>query len=69
MKTWTSNTLQGHWPVGTAAVVTAEDIDEAIQLLSSGLKERGLEQTITPEQLVLMPTRRKHVRVLCDGNY
>lgn len=69
LKTWTCNNFKGHWPVGTALVVTADNIDLAITLIEGKLKEIGLEQTIQRTQLVPLPTHHRYIRVLNDGNY
>jgi hypothetical protein len=69
MKTWTCNCFEGHWPVGTALVVTADNIELAIELIEKELKLLGLPQEIKPEQLIPLPTRHRHIRILNDGNY
>ena len=69
MNTWTITDFEGHYPVGTAAVVTAETVDMAIKLLESELSRIGLTQKIKPEQLIPMVTSSRKVRILCDGNY
>ena len=69
MATWTCNNFKGHYPVGTALVVTADNIALAILLVEDKLKEIGLPQTIDPEQLIPLPTHHRHIRILCDGNY
>jgi hypothetical protein len=69
MKTWTCRRFDGHWPVGTALVVTAENIDVAIDLVEKELAARDLPQKIEQDQLVLLPTHCRHVRILCDGDY
>jgi hypothetical protein len=69
MKTWTCNSFIGHYPVGTALVVSAENVEMAIILIEEKLSSIGLEQTIEPDQLVPLPTRHRHVRILHDGDY
>jgi len=69
MKTWTINNFKGHWPVGTAAVVTAESVEMAIIWLEKRLDEEGLPQTIKPEQLIPVVTSSRWVRILNDGEY
>lgn len=59
----------GHFPVGLAAVVTADNIDLAIQLLELKLQEMRLPQKIDREQLVPLPTHHRYVRILHDGDY
>lgn len=69
MNSWTITGFEGHHPVGTAAVVTAESVEMAIKLLESELSRIGLTQEIKPEQLIPMVTSSRKVRILCDGDY
>lgn len=69
MMTWTCNNFTGHHRVGTALVVTADNIELAIKLVENKLEEIGLPQQIEPQQLVPLPTHHRHVRILCDGDY
>lgn len=69
MMTWTINDFKGHYPVGTAAIVTADSLEIAIKLLEDALSARGLTQEIKPEQLVPIVTTTRKVRILCDGDY
>ena len=69
MKTWTITNFNGHYPVGTSAVVTAENIETAIIWLEKELDNIGLTQKIKPEQLIPMVTSSRKVRILCDGDY
>lgn len=66
-KVWMSVGFQGFWPVGTAAIVVAQDEDQARELLRQELTRIGLAQNdFTVEEVDL-----KHPRalVLNDGNY
>lgn len=69
MMTWTITDFKGHWPVGCAAIVTADDTETACRWLERELASRGLPQQIKPEQLVPVVTSTRWVRVLNDGNY
>lgn len=69
MKTWTCTDFKGHYPVGTALVVTADNVQLAITMVETQLIQMGLQQTIKPVQLVPLPTHHRHVRILCDGDY
>ena len=69
MMTWTCNNFKGHYPVGTALVVSADNVGLAIILVEAKLEEMGLAQTIKPEQLIPFITNHRYVRVLNDGNY
>lgn len=51
MKLWTCTTFSGHWPVGTAAIVIANNVDYACIALEDDLRKQGLSQTITPDML------------------
>lgn len=62
--------FRGHWPVGTAALVIAEDINEAARMLSDELTDLGLQQVINIKEAVeVNPEVGKAVRILVDGNY
>ena len=63
---FTCDSFDGHYPVGVAAVVDAENATEAARLLQNELIGHGLPQNIDPEQME--PLSRK-VTILCDGNY
>lgn len=69
MPTWTITDFKGHWPVGCAAVVTAENTEMACRWLERELAARGLPQQIKPQQLVPVVTSTRWVRILNDGNY
>jgi len=70
MKTYTCDNFIGHYPVGTAAVIVAEDEVMADLYLRAALKEEGLEQ---PADKVLVfkkvNTGKPFVDILCNGNY
>lgn len=66
MKVFISKDFTGHWPVGTAAVILAEDDVQAKFYLRQDLKARGLgEQTVFTVQEISGPG----AHILCDGNY
>ena len=69
MNVWTCNSFRGHWPVPTAATVTAESVEMAIALLERVLADQGLPQTIKPEQLIPLSLSTRNVRILSDGEY
>lgn len=68
MRVFYSNDFRGFWPVGTAAVIVARDLDEAHVLLTEKLIGMGLgaDQNFTVAEL---KTDSTHVVVLNDGNY
>ena len=61
--------FEGHYPVGTAAVVVADTAAQASEMLNSALVAQGLEPTATPEQFVKLPTNSPKVVILSDGDY
>lgn len=74
LKVFTNNTFKGHYPVGTAAVVYATDAIKAAAKLSAILERDGMEQTITPDSMVMFPTPKRAyfrdcVRILQEGDY
>jgi ApbE superfamily uncharacterized protein (UPF0280 family) len=71
MKVWTNTTFDGHWPVGTAAVVVAETSSEAAALLTNLLNSTGLEQEehIKASDMKEVPIRSGFIRILNDGDY
>lgn len=64
--------FEGHWPVGTCAVVYAADREECKRLLGAELREQGLGRdnsdrwTITP---LTPPPASPCVRVVLNGDY
>lgn len=69
MKVWTITGFDGHYPVGTAAVVVAETAEQAAAELNRELLERGLSGNVAPSTLRKLDTRTLGAVVLCDGNY
>ena len=69
MRLFTCTTFNGHYPVGTAAVVVASDPETAVLLLESNLTMMGLPQTIKISDLTEVSMLEDTVLVLCDGNY
>lgn len=68
MRVFTNNRFQGHWPVGTAAVVCAETKEEAAEYLNIALKKEGLGP-VDVADMSEFHVFDGEVRVLCDGNY
>lgn len=62
MKAFVSIDFTGHWPVGVAAIIIANDADEATALITLELKEHGLQfdgslreiNTQSPKAFVLL---------------
>ena len=59
----------GHYPVGTSAVIVAEDEVMARIALDAALKRAGLPGIGPDDHLKMMNPRVPAVRILCDGNY
>ena len=68
MKVFTCNDFEGHWPVGSAAVMVATDEDSARAILLGWLHENGLPQK-SKVTVVELPTGNTGIRVLVDGEY
>lgn len=64
MKVYYSTDFRGHYPVGTSAVVRAENAEEAQRLLSEALEQAGLVFNGT-----LTEFKGKGAVVLQDGDY
>lgn len=68
MKVFTNNQFFGHYPVGTAAVIVAENLDDAVKILSADLVARGLSPA-QADQFVEIDLTKSASYVLCDGDY
>jgi hypothetical protein len=68
MKVYTCNKFTGYWPVGCAAVVWADDEQEAAEKLNLSLQNQGLMGDAKSESMLEFPGL-DHVRILNDGNY
>ena len=68
MKTFTCNKFTGHYPVGVAAVVRAQDTLEAAQKLNEALRQQGLPGDANPQDMLEFGGREQ-VRILADGDY
>jgi hypothetical protein len=67
MKVFYSDDFPGHWPVGTSAVVVAEDEQQARHLISEELKNHGLSfEGCTLEEV---DTATAHAIIIQDGEY
>lgn len=65
MKVFTTNDFKGHWPVGSAAVITAESEEQARRLLWEQISYFS-DEKFTLEEL---PLDVAVAYVLTDGNY
>lgn len=66
MRLFYSDDFTGHWPVGTAAVVVANDETEAAMLLEQRLSEHGLS---FDGRLIEIDATQPMALVIADGNY
>jgi hypothetical protein len=70
MNVWMHNKFQGHWPVGTAAVVVANTREDAATYLDTALGERGLpNQKIDAKDFIELRLLEGNWYILCDGDY
>lgn len=69
MNIYTTTGFEGHYPVGTAAVVRADSPEEAADKLNHELVCQGLIGDATAANMFLFENPDEHVRILCDGNY
>lgn len=69
MKVFTCNSFRGHYPVGTAAVVVADDKHSAAKLLEDSLMASGLAQKITSAMVEEVDADLRQVIILSNGDY
>lgn len=69
MKVFTCNDFKGAWPVGTAAVIVADNIGEARAALMAELSRLNLPQGVDPITIHQVHTSKPQVIILCDGDY
>jgi hypothetical protein len=68
MRLWTTTEFTGHYPVGTAAVVVAETVEQAFELMREQLKRHSLDHT-QGFGMREIPATEPAAYILCDGNY
>lgn len=74
---WRNDIFEGHYPVGTAALVIAETKERAADLLNAELIKRGLPNTdivgyqpdVKPGEMVLIRTDEERVIILNNREY
>lgn len=69
MKIWYNTKFDGHYPVGSAAIVSAKTKEEAAVILGCALVDIGLKQKIDAEDMIEFDTDRGSFAILRDGNY
>ena len=69
MKLYTCTKFTGLYPVGVAAVVFADNREDAAETLNRELRLRNLQGDAKPEGMELMLRNTGVCRILNDGNY
>lgn len=69
MNVYTTTKFKGHYPIGSAAVITATSKEHAVELLEAELTRIGLAQKITVDQIEELDVAMPKAVVLVDGNY
>jgi hypothetical protein len=69
LNVYTCNEFRGRYPVGAAAIIVAENEQEAVKLLEAELTKDGLTQTINLNQLELVAITKPQATILCNGEY
>jgi len=69
MKVYFCTRFTGHYPTGTAAIIVAKSVEDAVTLINSELEAIGLKQEVTSADLVVVNTRKQSINILCDGDY
>jgi hypothetical protein len=69
MKVFYNNSFQGHWPVGTSAIIIAKNEQEAKIILENKLEVIGLKQEVSLGDLVEVKTNKELAIILQDGEY
>ena len=68
---WHNTTFKGHYPVGTAALVSVRTAEDAAKLLNTQLEYQGLKQDkpVEAKDMHRFINHEGHVLILNDGNY
>lgn len=69
MKVFYNDSFRGYYPVGSSAVLIADNQTEAAELLKLKLEQMGLKQNIDPSDIYEIDVMEKGVLILCDGDY
>lgn len=69
MNLYYNKNFHGHCPVGTAAIVTAENEIQAAEMLEEELEKVGLKQKVNPSDMVYVSTTFHNVVILNNGDY
>jgi hypothetical protein len=71
MRVWVTTDFEGHYPVGTAGIVVAEDEARARRLMRDEIKRQGLSGKGfgKPFSLQEIPLTNARATVLLNGDY
>lgn len=69
MNIYTCTGFQGHYPVGTAAVVVAQDRGHARRLLNRELAAQNLPEITDLKQIQLVDSTVAKATILLNGEY
>ena len=69
MKIYTNNKFKGVYPIGTAAVIVANDKYEAARLLSDALFDTGIPDDNTIDGMIEIDISSPNAIILCNGDY
>jgi hypothetical protein len=69
MNVFYCNDFDGHWPVGTAAVIVADSPEDAAKQLERRLEAIGLTQVVRAKQMKPVDTGAPVCIVIRDGDY
>lgn len=70
MEVYTCTGFKGVWPTGTAAVVCAEDENQARALLNAALRKRGMAGLGEDDRMIHLAIDKGPIAViLADGDY
>lgn len=69
LNVYTNNQFSGHYPVGTAAVVVAQNAEMAADILNIQLEDYGLPADAKEKDMNLVDLYGGNSVILCDGNY
>ena len=69
MKVYTCTNFEGHYPVGSAAVIVAPNRVVAKLLLSTELKRNKLPGCVKVDDIIELDITEASVNILNDGDY
>ena len=69
MKTFYCTSFEGHYPVGAAALIVAQDVETAKIMLEQDLKNSGLDQEVDIKFIIEFDPNFPTCRILVDGDY